>query len=114
MFEGSEKVSAEGSTNSNNCDLNKSCSKCNAESGGSNILHILGEETAEQFLEDCIVGKEHGDDDTDHQEDVGPQRLRTGLHELLIIQAKQKTGGEEGKQTSVEDLCNQDDVGSVR
>ena len=54
-----------------------------------------GEETAEYFLYDGVVGQEHRDQHTKHQQDVGPQRLRSLSHELLVIEAKQQQRGEE-------------------
>ena len=72
-----------------------------------------GEETGENLLDDDVAGQEHCDHHTGHQAQVGPQRLRGGAHELLVVQTQEETGGEEGKQAAIEHLSHQDHTSAV-
>ena len=63
-----------------------------------------GEEAGEDLLDDDVAGQEHGDEDTQQQQDVGPQRLGSGSHELRVIDTEQQQGGEEGKEATIEHL----------
>ena len=73
-----------------------------------------GQEGAEQLAEENVRCQEHGDGHGCEEEAVGPGGLRAARHKLVVVQADEKTNGEEGKETTVEYLCNQNYVNSRR
>lgn len=87
LFEGPPNILAKGGESCYQGNLHKCCHKSNSQPHGGDgaFLHICLEYLSEYFSKDDIVGKEHGDHDAHHQEDVCPQGLGTGLHELLVI-----------------------------
>ena len=72
-----------------------------------------GEEADEHLLDDDVAGQEHGDHHAHHHQDVGPHWLRSGPHELRVVDTDEQQAGEEGKEATVEDLSYQDDQGTV-
>ena len=61
-------------------------------------------QSSKYLLYNGVVGKEHGDDNAEDEQDIVPDRLRAVTHQLGVIEANEEQGGEEWKEATIEYL----------